>query len=216
MERWWTQLRAQLAADPKKAAILGVLCVVLALVWVRVFMRPGRVGATELASASVSPDLMAPNAEAAPSPAVAVGGRAGLMAPATEVQTSLIVPTVDISGVPRELPRDPFELDREWLGTAVLTSQPTAQESSWSELWDAFRESARARRKIHARRMHQIESDAAKLKLQSTLVGPAPTAVINGLIVQPGDTIDGFVIDAIEPRLVRVRKDGHTVSLSLP
>jgi len=55
---------------------------------------------------------------------------------------------------------------------------------------------------------------AAELVLESTIVGPAPLASIGGRVVRPGDEIDGFVLERVEP--TRVMRRRHEIRVILP
>ena len=62
----------------------------------------------------------------------------------------------------------------------------------------------------------QIVTEAARsLKLQTTIVGAHPRAVINGQLVGPGDKIAGFTVRRILDRKVIVEMDGVQVRLEM-
>ena len=56
---------------------------------------------------------------------------------------------------------------------------------------------------------------ARSLKLQTTIVGAHPRAVINGQLVGPGDKIAGFTVRRILDRKVIVEMDGVQVRLEM-
>lgn len=60
-----------------------------------------------------------------------------------------------------------------------------------------------------------IEHEAQGLKLQSTILGARPRAMINGTLVAPGETVQGFELVEIRPRAVTVKKDGVVVVLEM-
>jgi hypothetical protein len=56
---------------------------------------------------------------------------------------------------------------------------------------------------------------AAKLKLQSTVLGTMPTALVNGQLVREGDTVDSFQVVKIEARKIIVEQDGVTLQINM-
>jgi len=63
--------------------------------------------------------------------------------------------------------------------------------------------------------LQRARNAAADLVLECTVIGSAPIASINGKVVRPGDTIDGFVLERIEPTKVMLRRHDIRVALSL-
>jgi hypothetical protein len=64
--------------------------------------------------------------------------------------------------------------------------------------------------------MENLQTQAAKLKLQSTLMGSVPRAMVNGQLVQAGDTVEGFTVVKIEARSIVVQQDGVTLEIAMP
>ena len=60
-----------------------------------------------------------------------------------------------------------------------------------------------------------VRKCAQNLKLQSTLLGPKPKALINGSLVNPGDYIEGFHLLEVRSRQVTIQKDGIKVMLQM-
>jgi hypothetical protein len=63
--------------------------------------------------------------------------------------------------------------------------------------------------------MRILKAEADALKLQSTILGARPRAMINGTLVGPGETIAGFEVTEIRPRSVTVTKNGVTLELEM-
>jgi len=63
--------------------------------------------------------------------------------------------------------------------------------------------------------VERARAAAAELVLESTIVGSAPLASISGRIVRPGDEIDGFVLERVEPTKVVLRQNEIRVILPL-
>jgi len=59
------------------------------------------------------------------------------------------------------------------------------------------------------------EQATIDLVLESTIVGPAPLASISGRVVRPGDEIEGFVLERVEPTRVVLRRHEIRVILLL-
>jgi hypothetical protein len=60
-----------------------------------------------------------------------------------------------------------------------------------------------------------IEAQAKALKLQSTLLGNRPRALINGVLLEVGQTIAGFEVIQIAPRQVTIRKNDTLIQLEM-
>ena len=55
---------------------------------------------------------------------------------------------------------------------------------------------------------------AGQLKLQTTLMGPTPRAVVNGMSVGEGDVVAEFRVFKIEARRIIVEREG--IKLEIP
>ena len=64
-------------------------------------------------------------------------------------------------------------------------------------------------------RVTLIRARAQALLLQSTMLGPSPTALINGQVLREGDQIGGFRVKKIFSDGCTVTKDGVDVSLQM-
>jgi len=53
------------------------------------------------------------------------------------------------------------------------------------------------------------------LKLQSTMMGSTPLAIVNGNLVREGDIVDGFTVVKIQPQQMTVQKDGVTLEVRM-
>jgi hypothetical protein len=60
-----------------------------------------------------------------------------------------------------------------------------------------------------------VRAQAQSLSLQSTMLGSAPTAMINGQVMRKGDWINGFRLTRIDSQSVVVTREGAEVSLRL-
>ncbi len=64
--------------------------------------------------------------------------------------------------------------------------------------------------------MENLQSQASLLKLQSTMMGPIPCAMVNGELVKEGDTINGFKVVKIEPRRMMVERENSVLEIEMP
>jgi hypothetical protein len=64
--------------------------------------------------------------------------------------------------------------------------------------------------------MENLQTQAGKLKLQTTVMGPNPIAVINGELVKEGDTIAGFKVVKIEPRRMTIEQESMVLEIEMP
>lgn len=61
----------------------------------------------------------------------------------------------------------------------------------------------------------KIETQAASLVLQSTILGSRPKAILNGNVISLGGSIEGFSLISIEARFCVLEKDGVSVRLDM-
>jgi len=54
------------------------------------------------------------------------------------------------------------------------------------------------------------------MKLQTTMMGNPPQAMVNGELVKEGDIIGGFVVVQIQPRRVVIQQDGVVLEIVMP
>ena len=64
-------------------------------------------------------------------------------------------------------------------------------------------------------KIEAIRNQAESLSLQSTMVGPSPSALINGRVVRIGETIEGFKVVSIKPNTCVISKDGIELELHM-
>jgi hypothetical protein len=181
------RLKAAYRRDPKKVAMVGGLSVVMAALWGRnLFAGPAAVSA-----ASVKPAT----AVVTPKPPVAGNSPADvallqwLDGPAPAVSRNLF--GVDPTAFPT--PAGAGNTGRTDYSDSAAKSDPgTADEQRQQQAAEALR------------------NDSAKLKLQSTVLGPHPLAVVNGQLVGVGDNIGDFRVEKIAARSVTlVREQAH-------
>lgn len=186
--KWIDRLSAEMKADRKKATILIVLIAV------------GAVFGTRLVVNAISPEKPVP-AKAAATPVKTSG---------LVTQTPTVPQPLDpkaearlseyLAKVNREISRDLF--------VAKLELFPRVS----SELADATTKPGDSMSSM----IREPILGEGKLKLQSTMVGNTPNAVINNRVVQTNQIIDGFTVLLITERSCVVEKDGVRATLYLP
>lgn len=170
---------ATLRRDPKKATVLGILVLVLFITAGRAVLKqsPRQASATPAATAaSQSSSRTAP-------------GRA---TPATPRSDLSLAPVQAWIGQPAGSPsRNPFAVRQDRYRRADA-SRSTASSSPAPWLFDSLEKLAsRAAddRKRQAILLENLQREAARLRLQSTVMGAQPKALIDGRLVREGDVV---------------------------
>jgi hypothetical protein len=235
------KLAQELAANKKKAAILGVLVLVLIITIGRVFLSRGEPAVVDAALPAVSPaapaDPTVPQVRPVPQPLQPVAEASNAArpvgahpaAPAANPAAARRDPQADVRPARRvsvsELPRTPA---RDIFTTSSWSEFPrdgasspegengTAVEPAGPSLWEQMRGALTEQREHRGKELNQITEELAQLKLQSTMNGPIPAAYISGRLVHEGDKISGFSVVRIEEKHVKLRKNGITRSLIMP
>ncbi|MFO0973509.1 MAG: hypothetical protein U1A27_08740 [Phycisphaerae bacterium] len=207
---YWNTLRAHLRADPRKTIALGVLSLVMCGVWGRLLMRPKRpapIGAAQLSSELVAATV------------VRVGDRPADVTPpprSVEIRSVFGGAAVDIHDASRTLARDPFAVDSSLFAVDAAEPESAAARTPKRSWWAEIRDTARQERERQRRRAAQVEEAATAIKLQSTIAGAEPAAMLSGKLVHVGERVNGFELIEVRDRQAVVRKDGVRVTLTLP
>jgi hypothetical protein len=122
-------------------------------------------------------------------------------------------PVLDWLAQPRRpVERNLFAIHLEYYAraneTAPATESPEDPEKSANEAADQDREKQIL--------LGNLQSQAATMKLQTTVMGPVPTALVNGQLVKEGDSIDGFKVVRIDPRRMVIEQAGVTLEIWMP
>jgi len=192
----WNRLVRAARNDPQKAGILTVLVTVLVVLQVRAQMMRGEGPAVATAATAALPD----------DKKTAAGGGAGGAQSAKDAATALRE-WMDAPPVPLE--RNLFAVDLERFPTHG--HRPVAVVRGGQGFWDELAKSMSFRADVIKERQILIENlqqRASQLRLQSTLMGPSPKAVIDGDLVGEGDVVASFRVLKIEPRRIIVEREG--------
>jgi len=192
--------------EPKKAAALGGLTLLLLVLGVRWLVGTN---GPAVASASLQP----------PPPVVQKSLTPDLRVASLPTRQWLIGP---VSPLERNL----FALKTEYFPRSALANTsantPVAPDNFWNTIQKSRDEAADDRRR-RATLVDNLQREAAKLHLQSTVMGPAPQAIIGGSLVNEGDVVASsgdassipFRVLKIEARRVVVEREGIKLELRM-
>jgi len=188
---WSDTMFRQVKAEPKKAAALLLLMAVLVAMWIKIFVfadpRPVAAGPLGGVSPRVDPSHI-------PNP------------PRSGSNHSLLDwIKKDFPGTKRNL----FAIKLDYF--PVDGSRPMFSGDDTDGFWDQLAKSLAAKadqEKTRGILRDNVRTQASRLDLQSTgMFGGTPKAMVNGTIVQEGDTIDDFKVIKIESKRIVVEKE---------
>jgi hypothetical protein len=196
----------QAKADPKKATTLAVLVTVMAVMRYRVmaggaggpssasaYQVPGAFGASTAFAATTGPDTAAPRPSRSAA-AIAALQEWALRRPIAPLSRNLFVVNYDL-----------FPTD------GAHPPEIAIRIDHGDGFWDQLAKSMAARAdqiKEHRARIETLRAEAARLKVQSTLMGASPKALVNGRLVGVGDVVASFRVTRIEARRIVVEREG--------
>jgi hypothetical protein len=179
-------------AEPKKAVALLLLVAILGTMWAKIFLF------TEPAQTVANPY---PNGK----PASGTSGNTNAGMPAGS--RSLVKWTLEpITGTKRNL----FAIKMDYF--PVDGSRPIFTGDEGDGFWEQLAKSLAAKadqEKAKGILLANLAMQASRLDLQSTVIRDGkPTAMVNGTLVQEGDTIEGFRILKIEAKRLVIEREG--------
>ncbi|MAX23532.1 MAG: hypothetical protein CMJ19_03420 [Phycisphaeraceae bacterium] len=187
MSPWLQQQKALLLQDKKKLGlIVGLACVML-LLWGRLILKqvPRTAVATPAATAAATPSST----------------------PSTDALRRKVVnpdkPIVEVD-IPPVSQRDLFAVN---LSEYPMQEEPEAKQ----EVSDTIKNDQPQPDAVE----EQLQTMVGRIRLQSTVMGARPAAVINGRIVQVGQTFEGLVLKEVRNRQVILEFNGRLVSLRM-
>lgn len=196
-----------LMADRKKAGVLGLLLLVLAVVGVKSFVRLG----PETTTAALTGG--SPTAET-----VAAAGQDAYSRTVASIEAVRNGGIVRVAR-PSRVDRDLFALDHAYFPPPAQPEsvRPAAQDSRITPV----ESSAPTVDEVRARAESRVRSEADGLRLRSVIVGSRPIAVfeIKGdrqrAVVRVGESIGGFVLAEVFSDSVVLEKESVRVRVSL-
>ena len=203
--------------DPKKSGLLAGLAVVMCVLGIRQFASsggPAKANAAEIAPrTAASPTSASRNARGAKVSDNALGNSSRLVA--------------DWLGTPiKALDRNLFETKLEFFqrldSTASDKASVLADETFWDQLAKSLASQADQKRQKQIR-SENLQLAASSLKLQTTIMGSVPKALIDGRMVRVGELVDtknsslsiSFRVSQIEARRIVVEHDGVKIELRM-
>ncbi|MEA2736642.1 MAG: hypothetical protein QOE14_3093 [Humisphaera sp.] len=203
----WDKIFAAVRNDPKRAGILTVLISILVVLQVRLQMNDKDAGPSH-ANANAAPG-------AANNSAASGTGSDGLLVPAKPMDSATALRVwMDSPGAP--LTRNLFAVQLEKFphdGSPVQTTNKDVVG-----FWDELAKSMTSRADVRKERRVLVENlarQASQLRLQSTIMGASPKAVIDGDLVGEGDVVATFRVLRIEPRRIIVEREGIKLEIQM-
>lgn len=190
---WITKVQRAVQAEPRKAAILGVLLVVMGLAWAKVAGQGG-----------VSPAAASANQPAGTEAAVRPGSP---VAPASASPLLAAWCRTKVSPVTRNL----FAVKLDFFPQDGTGAGGGPRDPQGDGFWEQLAKSMTARVDQQKARQILVENlrlQASQLDLQTTLVSDTPRALINGEMVAEGGVVSGFRVTRIGAREVVVEREG--------
>jgi len=187
----------QVKSEPKKALALALLVAVLAAMWVKIFVfaDPHQATAGGFAGGKLKSEQSYSALQQLPQ-----GSR-----------TLLDWVKKPITGTKRNL----FAIKLDYF--PVDGSRPMFSGDDADGFWDQLAKSLAAKadqEKVKGILRDNVRMQASRLDLQSLgMFNGIPKAMVNGTIVQEGDTIEGFRIVRIETKRIVVEREGIQVEV---
>jgi len=192
-----------LQKDPKKAAVLGVLALLLGGMWARMAMT----GQTQPQRASAS--VANPAASSKKKPASSFGKTTSANT-ADALQEWLGKPINPVSRNLFAIRMDHFPLAAGTSGSESATTQQT--------FWEALAKSVNTRADQMEKRQNLIQNltdQASQMELQSIVMGAKPKALVDGELVGEGDVVASFRVLKIESRRIIVEREGIRLEIQM-
>jgi hypothetical protein len=195
LTKFTNKIVRQAKADPKKAAVLAVLVTVMVFMWAKMVggstTGPARASANEASSRSLSG--VADNARNAARGNPALSSlQEWARRPVSPLSRNLFVVNYDF------FPQD---------GKQPAPLRAPQGDGFWDQLAKSMTSKA-DQKKEHEVLVENLRLQAAQLKVQSTVMGASPKALVNGELVGVGDVVASFRVSKIEARRIVVEREG--------
>jgi hypothetical protein len=202
---WLEKIQGAFRASPGRSSTIGALVVILAIAWARLLLAGHTPAAARGAVAPMAPGGPGSASGASVEPAV----QRHTTGSGPSLQQWVRQPISPLARNPFAIPFDCYP--RDGSKTAAEPDQPNGY-------WDLLRKSMSSRADQQQQRQILVDNvriAAEALKLESTIVGPMASAIINGQMVHEGSDIAGFHVVKIEPRRVVVEREGVRLAVSM-
>ena len=203
----WDKISQAVRNDPQKAGILTVLVAILLVLQIRL----------QMSDRDANPAHAAANAAIdGPDNPPPFGATAMEMHASAHPLDSAAALRLWMESPGAPLTRNLFEVELERFPSDG-SPLPMANKTSvgfWDELAKSltFRADVKRERQIL---MENLARQASQLRLQSTIMGASPKAVIDGGLVGEGDVVASFRVLRIEPRRITVEREGIKLEIQM-
>jgi len=124
-----------------------------------------------------------------------------------------------LTKIHKKITRDLFKADPRYFPMIKNTARkvvvlPKKQKGIFDQV-HTWVQQTYSRERQRSLKIEALRNQAESLSLQSTMVGPSPSALINGQVVRIGQTIEGFKIVSIKPNTCVISKDGIELELHM-
>jgi hypothetical protein len=202
--------------DPQKAGILTVLVAILVVLQVRLQMSAKEAGpGTAIAGTHGAAGANNPPPLGGSGSGHGGGAVTNLSEPTKPVDAATALRSwMDAPGA--TLSRNLFAIELERFpadGARIRTADKDAVG-----FWDELAKSMTVRADVRRERQVLIENlarQASQLRLQSTMMGASPKAVIDGDLVGEGDVVASFRVLKIEPRRIIIEREGIKLEIQM-
>ena len=211
----WDKIIRAVRNDPQKAAILTVLVAILVVLQVRLQMSGKDAGPSSAVANTAAP------AASNNGPAHSSGGGGG--ADGSSNSSSFAKPQDAATALrawmeapQASLTRNLFEVDLDRF--PYDANRIHAANKDGVGFWDELAKSMSFRADVRKERQILVENlarQASELRLQSTIMGASPKAVIDGGLVGEGDVVASFRVLKIEPRRIIVEREGIKLEIQM-
>jgi len=197
---WAEKLIVVAKKSPGKSTLVCALGIIFVVMWGRVLLGSHGPAAAQGSVSVISPvPTVVPSANTLYRP----------VNPDVSLQQWVRQPTGPLGRNPFVIPLDFYPRD----GGKAGDDGPAG-----NSYWDLLRKSMSAQADQQEQRqilVDNIRIAAGALKLQSTIMGAQPGAMVNGEMVREGNYVSGFRVVKIEPREIIIEQQGITLAVSM-
>lgn len=209
---WKSRLKAELRRDKKKTVALAVLLTVAGVTGGKLVITMS-VPRDVKASPTRQEEPDATDAQPAEGPWVSVPR------PSAETFANQARREEYLAGMDRDITRDLFNVDISRFPPRPGAGGPDPQTEMSTTGWlgMVYQRVVQKQQQDGQQlaKYRAILAQARSLSLQSTMLGSAPTALINGQVLRQGDYISGFLVKSIASNRCVVSKDGVDIELRM-
>jgi hypothetical protein len=200
---WSEKAKVAFRASPGRSSMLIGLVLIMAVAWLRVIVG----GHTNPAVAQGAATTAAPGARAFSESAAPNQNHLAEQGPS--LQQWARQPDQPLARNPFAIPFDSYPMD----------SSKSADETTTNNgYWDLLRKSMSSRADQQEQRQILIDNiriAAESLKLESTILGATPGAMVNGQMVREGSVVAGFRVLKIESRQLIMEREGIKLAIMM-